>query len=409
MQEDQPSPSGGKLDGQSWLLLAVDALFITAGALSGTFIGVYLWKASHNLAVLGWFTLITHLCMAVTFWTAGYWVKKGHKMICFRLGIGMSAVFYAIVLLLGTNAVHYIWLLGIVQGIATGLFWLVFNVIYFEVTDPDNRDRFNGWTGIIGAVAGMIAPWCSGFLISRMTAETGYRIVFIISLGTLVAGVVVSFWLRNRKSEGEYNWKLPLQIFQKPQTTWKTTLGALAAQGFRESVFGVMVGLLVYIQTGSEMKLGNFTLITSAIAFLSYYAAGKWIKPVWRSRAMLIGAVVMTGVIIPFFFGINYSKMLIFGIGTSLFIPLYTIPMTSSVFDLIGQNEESAKQRVEYVVLRELALNTGRVGSMIIFITTINISKAPLVLNCLLLFIGCAPIVSWLLMRGNFVRKPVQD
>ena len=86
MQKDQPSPSRGKLDRQSWLLLAVNALFIIASALSGTFIGVYLWKASHNFAVLGWFTLLTHFCMAVTFWTAGYWVKKGHKMMCFRLG-----------------------------------------------------------------------------------------------------------------------------------------------------------------------------------------------------------------------------------------------------------------------------------------------------------------------------------
>jgi YQGE family putative transporter len=409
MQKDQPSPSRGKLDRQSWLLLAVNALFIIASALSGTFIGVYLWKASHNFAVLGWFTLLTHFCMAVTFWTAGYWVKKGHKMMCFRLGIGMSAVFYAIVLLLGINAVHYIWLLGIVQGLGTGLFWLVFNVIYFEVTDPDNRDRFNGWTGIIGAVAGMVAPWCSGLLITRMAAETGYRMVFMISFGTFVAAVVVSIWLRNRKSEGDYEWKLPVRIFQKPHTAWKTTLGALAAQGFRESVFGVMIGLLVYIQTGSEMKLGNFTLITSAIAFLSFYAAGKWIKPIWRSRAMLAGTIVMTAVIIPFFFGISYKTMLIFGIGTSLFIPLYTIPMTSAVFDLIGQHEESAKQRVEYVVLRELALCAGRVVSMIIFIITIHFSKAPIVLNCLLLFIGCSPLVSWLMMRRNFTRKPIKE
>ena len=166
-----------------------------------------------------------------------------------------------------------------------------------------------------------------------------------------------------------------------------------------------MIGLLVYIQTGSEMKLGNFTLITSAIAFLSFYAAGKWIKPIWRSRAMLVGTIVMTAVIIPFFFGISYKTMLVFGIGTSLFIPLYTIPMTSAVFDLIGQHEESAKQRVEYVVLRELALSAGRVVSMIIFIITIHFSKAPIVLNCLLLFIGCSPLVSWLMMRRNFSRN----
>ena len=224
--------------------------------------------------------------------------------------------------------------------------------------------------------------------------------VFMISLGTFLTGAVVSFWLRQRKAEGGYEWRLPIRILQTSVTPWRPILGALAAQGFRESVFGVMIGLLVYIQTGSEMKLGNFTLITSAIAFVSFYLAGKWIKPSWRSPAMLLGTVVMILVILPFFFGMSYMTMLIFGIGTSLFIPLYTIPMTSAVFDLIGQHEESVRQREEYIVLRELALNVGRIVSMLIFIVTVSVSKDPLVLNILLLVVGSSPFVCWLCMRG---------
>ncbi|HZG13662.1 MAG TPA: MFS transporter [Candidatus Bathyarchaeia archaeon] len=396
------------LDRQTWLLLAVNALFITANALSGTFLGVYIWKASKNFALLGWFTLLSHACMALTFWIAGWWLKHGHKMICLRLGIGLSATFYILVLLLGKQAVHYIWLLGIVQGMAVGFFWLAFNVIYFEVTNADNRDRFNGLTGVIGATAGIIAPWCSGFVISRMAAERGYRIIFMISLAIFVTGVIVSFFLRNRKTEGEYEWLLPFRVLHKTHTPWRPVFGALAAQGFRESVFGVLIGLLVYIQTGSEMQLGNYTLITSFVAFLSFYAVGKWLRPTLRERGMLIGTLVMTAVIIPFFFGMSFTTMLIFGIGTSLFIPLFSIPMTSAVFDLIGKDEESARQRVEYVVMRELALNVGRIAGMAIFITTIQISKAPLVINIMMLIVGCAPILSWFFMRERLqVRKAI--
>ena len=400
MQKAHWADRAERLTGQSWLLLAVHALFVIASSLSGTFLGVYLWKASHNFAAIGWFTLLTHLCMALTFWIAGYVVKKGYTLLCFRIGIALSAGFYAIVLLLGTSAVHYIWLLGLVQGLATGLFWLVFNVIYFEVSEPDTRDRFNGWMGIFGAIAGMVAPWCSGILISHMNAERGYRMVFMISLGIFIAGVVVSFWLRQRRTEGVYEWRLPVRILQTKGTPWRSILGALAAQGFRESVFGVMIGLLVYIQTGSEMKLGNFTLITSAIAFISFYFVGKWIKPSWRSPAMLLGTVALIVVILPFFFGMSYMTMLIFGIGTSLFIPLYTVPMTSAVFDLIGQNEESVRQREEYIVLRELGLSAGRIVSMLLFIVTVSVSQDPLVLNILLLVVGSAPFVCWLCMRG---------
>ncbi len=397
--------SSGRLDKQTLLLLGVNGLFITANALSGTYIGVYIWKASKDFLLLGWFTLLTHLCMAITFWIAGNGVKEGNKMVYMRLGIGVSAVFYAIVLLLGKSAVHYIWLLGIVQGLAVGLFWLAFNVIYFEATDADNRDRFNGWTGVIGSIVGMIVPWCSGYVISRMAGESGYRIVFMISLGIFVAGIGVSFFLRNRKTDGNYDWRLLFHILNKPHTPWRPVFGALAAQGLRESVFGVMIGVLVYIQTGSELQLGNFALITSTVGFVSYYATGKWLKPVWRKRGMLVGTIIMTIVVVPFFFGVSFTTLLIFGIGAALFIPLFTIPMTSAVFDLIGSDEDSARQRVEYVVMRELALNAGRITGMAIFIVTLNFSRAPLVINCMLLAVGSAPLLSWMFMRNRLIPQ----
>jgi YQGE family putative transporter len=170
-------------------------------------------------------------------------------------------------------------------------------------------------------------------------------------------------------------------------------------------VFAVMIGLLVYIQTGSEMKLGNYSLITQIVAFATFYAVGKWLKPGWRKTGMLIGTIMITLVILPFFLGVNFTTLLIFGIGVSLFIPLFTIPMTSSVFDLIGTREESVRQRVEYVVMRELALNMGRIAGMTVFIATLSVSKAPAVINWMMLLVGSAPIVSWLFMRNRLVPQ----
>lgn len=395
----------GKLDGQTRLLLLVNGLFIAASLFSGTFLGVYIWKASRDFTLLGWFTLVTHVSMAATTWLAGFWVKHGRTGSCMRAGIAASAAFYGLVLLLGKQAVHYIVPLGIAQGIGTGLFWLGFNVVYFEATDADNRDRFNGMTGLTGSMLGMIAPWCAGYLISHTAGGAGYRYMFMASLVIFTAGVLVSFLLHNRKPEGRYDWRLPVRIWQKRGDPWRPVIGALIAQGFRESVFVVMIGLLVYIQTGSEMKVGNFSLITQIVAFISFFAVGRWLKPSWRKIGMLIGTLSLTLAIVPFFFGLGYKTLLMFGIGTALFFPLYLIPMTSSVFDLIGTREESVRQRVEYVILRELSLNVGRIASMAVFITTLSISRAPSVINWMMLLIGSAPIVSWSIMRNRLIPQ----
>ena len=114
-----------------------------------------------------------------------------------------------LVLWLGTSSFHYFVWLGMVQGISAGLFWLAFNVVYFEVTDPDNRDRFNGWVGLLGSGAGIIAPWISGLLIVNLGDGAGYRLIFSISLGIFVLGVVISFFLKKRKVQGTYEWLSP--------------------------------------------------------------------------------------------------------------------------------------------------------------------------------------------------------
>jgi YQGE family putative transporter len=245
----------------------------------------------------------------------------------------------------------------------------------------------------------MIAPWISGYLIVHMKQASGYRLIFTISLTVFVIGVIVSFFLKKRKAQGEYEWLLPARSLREKGTPWRTVSAALVAQGVREGVFGFMIALLVYVNTGNEMKLGNFSLVTSAVSLFSFMLVGRLIKPKHRKTAMLIGAIAMVLVVVPFFWQVNFTTLLMFGIGVGLFFPFYSIPITSSVFDLIGGNADSVKRREEYIVLRELALNVGRILGSAIFISVVSITKGPLALNLLLLGIGSSPLAAWFFMR----------
>ena len=107
----------------------------------------------------------------------------------------------------------------------------------------------------------------------------------------------------------------------------------------------------------------------------------------------------MSAVILPFFWKVDYATLLLFGIGTALVFPLFSIPMTSSVFDWIGKDTDSAQHRVEYVVLREMALNAGRVAAILVFLAVIGKKAGPRTLNWLLFSIGSFPLLSWVMMR----------
>lgn len=394
---------------QSILLLGVNGLFALAGALSGTFLNVFLWKSRPDYAMLGWFTLSQQLAIGLTFWLAGKWVKEHNKMSALRLGTALSGIFYMIVLWAGSKAVDWIWPLGILLGCSLGLFWIAFNVVYFEITDRENRDLFNGWVGLLGSMTGIIGPWFSGLIITRMADNTGYRLIFTVSLVIYVIAVVFSFFLKRRKVSGTYRWSEPWIQLSKPDSPWKTLALGLFAQGAREGVFAFLIALLVYVATAQEYKLGQFSLITSAVALISYWAVGKWSKPQYRSRGMFIGALILLIVLIPLLWKVTYVTLLIMGIGSAVAMPLYILPMISAGFDMMGTSDENVEKRVELVVLRELCLMVGRLFGLIIFIITVMNSPSLRMLTWLIIVLGAFPLIGWIFMRKLLNRTEGHD
>lgn len=393
------SRSRGRLDGQSRTLIAVHGLYAAAAALSGTFIPIYLWKAKESFASIGWFCMSQYVVSGLLFWLAGKWVKEHNKMIALRLGIALSGCFYFTVLMIGPSAYRWVVPIGILDGIALGLFWLSYNIVYFEVTGPDNRDRYNGIAGLLGSAAGIVAPWLSGLIITSNKDELGYRIIFTASLVVLAVAVACSFGLRNRASGGRYDWTHAAKQLRQRGNPWRRFALAIMTQGVRDGVFMFLVGLTVYMATRNEQKLGNYALITSFVALVSFWLIGRTMRTNRRSGAMLAGVLLLSAVIVPLFWGIHYSMLLVFGIGTSLFIPLYMIPMTSTVFDLIGRTEQSVRQREEFIVLRELALTLGRAIGMTAYLIVLSRTKSPAAITWLLFTVGSMPILGWFATR----------
>ncbi|WP_240546087.1 MFS transporter [Paenibacillus artemisiicola] len=389
------------LDGQAVLLLAVQAMLGTANALSGTFLPIYLWKTSQSFALIGWFNLTQFLVSGLTFWLAGKWVKEHNKMNSLRLGVALSGLFYFVVLLMGKSAVTYAVPLGAMIGLGNGFFWLAFNVVYFEVTEPGNRDRFNGWAGLLGSGAGIVAPWISGWLITINNGERGYHIIFTVSAIVFAVGVVLSFWLKKRQSSGTYEWLHGIRQLRERGNPWRFAFPAIVCQGVREGVYMFFIGLLVFLATKNEGKLGNFSLVTSLVALASFWLIGRMLKPERRRAAMLIGALAVTATIATLFWPLSYRTLLIFGIGTALFMPLYILPMTSTVFDLIGSTEASARQREEFVILREAGLTVGRIVGVAAYLLVLPyMDRSDYVVPGLMLAVGAFPILGWWLMRG---------
>jgi MFS transporter, YQGE family, putative transporter len=380
------------------LLLIIGGLYSLSIALSNTFVNIYLWKQSGELSDLGLYNLSIVIAQPLTFILAGRWAKKVDRVIVLRIGVIFLALFYVTVLLVGTKASDYLLLLGVLLGIGYGFYWLAYNVLTFEITEPETRDFFNGFLGILTSVGGMIGPIAAGFIISRLEEFTGYTVVFGISLGLFSVAVFMSFFLKRRPAHGRY-WFQRILTERKHDKNWRMITNAHFFQGLREGVFVFIVSVFVFIATDSEMALGTFGLINSGIAFVAYFLASRMLKKEFRKKAILIGGLMLYVAIFLIVFEPTYYRLLLYAALIAVAYPLLLVPYMSMTYDVIGSGWKAAEMRIEYIVVREIFLNLGRIVSILVFLGAITLFNEEKSIPVILVILGSGHAFIYLFIR----------
>ncbi|MBT2643776.1 MFS transporter [Bacillus sp. ISL-41] len=387
------------------LLLIIGGLYSLSIALSNTFVNIYLWKQSGELADLAMYNLSIVVAQPLTFILAGRWAKKVDRVIVLRIGVIFLALFYVTVLLVGTKASDFLLLLGVLLGIGYGFYWLAYNVLTFEITEPETRDFFNGFLGILGSVGGMIGPIAAGFIISRLEKLTGYTVVFGLSLGLFSIAVLLSFFLKRRPAHGKY-WFQRIIAERKYDKNWRMVTNAHFFQGMREGVFVFIVSVFVFIATDSEMALGTYGLINSGISFLAYYFVSRMLKKEHRKKAILVGGIILFLAIFLIVFQVSYFRLLLYAALIAVAYPLLLVPYASMTYDVIGRGWKAAEMRIEYIVVRELFLNLGRVASILLFLAAIHIFNEEQAIPVLLVILGSGHTLIYLFIRKIQLKAP---
>jgi MFS transporter, YQGE family, putative transporter len=380
------------------LLLMIGGLYSLSVALSNTFVNIYLWKQTGEFSDLALYNLSIVILQPLTFILAGRWAKKVDRVKVLRIGVIFLAIFYLMVLITGKNASTYLLLLGSLLGVGYGFYWLAYNVLTFEITEPETRDFFNGFLGILSSTGGMIGPIAAGIIITRFEKLTGYSLVFGISLFLFALAVFLSFSLKPRPANGKYCFKRILDE-RKQNENWRLITNAHFFQGLREGTFLFVISVLVYISTGSELAIGTFGLINSGISFIAYYAASRLIKKNMRKKAILIGGIILYLAVLIIVWDVNYVKLLIYAGMIAVAYPILLVPYMSTTYDIIGTAWKAAEMRIEYIVVREIFINMGRILSILSFLAAVTLFNEKESIPILLLFLGAGHSLIYLFVR----------
>jgi MFS transporter, YQGE family, putative transporter len=379
-------------------LLIIGGLYAISTSLSNTFVNIYLWKQSGQYSDIGLYNLSVVVLQPITFILAGRWAKKIDRVIVLRIGVTFLALFYMAVLFSGDRASDVLLLLGSLLGIGYGFYWLAYNVLTFEITEPETRDFFNGFLGVLTSIGGMIGPIAAGFIISRLENSTGYSIVFGLSLALFSLAVFLSFFLKRRPAHGKYWFQRILQE-RKNDFNWRMITNANFFQGFREGTFVFIISVFVFVSTGSELALGKFGLLNSGVSFLAYFFVSRFMKKHHRKKSILLGGLILYASIFLIVFEVTYPKLLIYAATIAVAYPILLVPYMSMTYDVIGRGWNAAEMRIEYIVVREIFLNLGRFSSIILFLIAVTFFDEQKSIPILLLIIGSGHSLIYFFVR----------
>lgn len=380
------------------LLLLIGGLYSLSVALSNTFVNIFLWKQSGQFIDLAIYNLTAAIFQLLSYIVAGQCAKKVDRVVVLRMGVLFLGLFYSAVLFIGNEASEWIVLLGALLGIGYGFYWLAYNVLTFEITEPETRDFFNGFFGSLLSMGGMIGPILAGFIISRFASNTGYFIIFGISLGCFLFAVLLSLLLKRRPSSGRFQL---LEVWKERDrhSDWKRILNAHFFQGLREGVFVFVISVFVFVTTGSELALGTYGLVYSGVSFFSYSLAVKFVKKQYRKKVILAGGMALFLSLFLIIVDLTFTKLLIYAAIIAVAYPFLLVPYLSMTYDVIGKSREAGERRIEYIVVREVFINIGRIVSILLFITAITLFDEKESIPILLVILGAGHSLIYLCIR----------
>jgi len=372
-----------RLSSEAVLTIGIHSLFQFGASMAGLFLNLYLWRLTEDLVVNGIYNIIVFLLTPVGFLTGAWLAKRTDRLVTYRIGIVLTALFYLLVILAGTAVVnHYVWF-GLFNGFASGMYWTAYLVLMYEVSTGANRIRFLGLNTTFFSLAGLAGPAVAGTIIGIMEGLTGYLVTFSLSLVLFVAAAVISLRIRPAETRHKafYMNLVPLAIRRRP--AWLKSLLAFFLWGLFQGITLFLPNIMLYRTVGREDWVGYLTIFFSGLVILSSVTISRFGREHLGRLYVLLSSVGVAAGAAFLFIDFKFWTVAVFMVMFSLGNPLMQNTLSNGYYRQIALLPLKGQLRNEAVVLRETFLNAGRVLSIVallVFADNLESAMLPAVL-----------------------------
>ncbi len=376
-------PPERRLGKEAVTALIIHSCFQFGASMSGLFLNLYLWRLTQDLAVNALYNLIVFAITPIAFAAGGWIAKKRDRMVTYRIGIVMIALFYLMVILAQEQVPQfYIWF-ALFNGIAAGFYWTGYLVLQYDVSTEANRIRFLAMNMVMFNSAGLAGPALAGFVIQQNDGLQGYMIIFTLAFIMFVIAAIISFRIPMVQSHHKAYYLKFMGLVMHRNRRWLKALYSFFVLGLFQGLMLFLPNIMLFQAVGREDWVGYLGVFFSSLTVATGYVISRKAQKENVRKYVFFsttGVVAGSGLLLT---GVELWSVVLFMILFSICNPLAINTLTSYYYRLIGSLPLKGQLRIESVVMRELFLNVGRVlsiGLLVLFATDLESEMMPIVL-----------------------------
>ncbi len=328
--------------------------------LESVFVNTLIYRVSGDMLDVIKYRAVTHVLNALSMTIGAHISRKRSPITTIKIG-GISYLLMYVVLFFGMEHMASLkTIVAIFSGAGAGFYWTGQNILVTHYTTKQNRATGLAIQGIVQGIMTLLVPVISGFVISLMPGNTGYRVMFGVGMLAVILqrffqGKLTDVVQKTRTSE----YRLALKLVWRKMTC-KLMLSYEIIRGFREGTFAFFLNMVLFEIITDEGLVGINTFFTGIMAIIGAWAYGKFDASERRVRLFLASTTVLMLMLVVLYWWTNAFTVILFSIVNAIAALFVLYIFNTYSYNVMGQNEIMRQCMGEMCGLRELAINIGR-------------------------------------------------
>ena len=352
---------------ESNIIIIINALRKIIEIFSGPFLTTYFIKTSlESILDISIYNVFSYIVLAITCLIVGYIIKNKFRMAAFRAGVIINFIYILTIIILKERIIQHLWLLAILYGLFSGLYFMPFNLILGNKIKNEDRTGYEVKKEMISSIINIVIPIVLGSIIT----VTNYILTAVIILILSLIQIILSFVLKPLEESGEkFNMKGMIQIVKKNKDIKRMMLAEyLTGISVNNSALATIATILIYNAFQTDLNLGIITSISYILQLIVIYLYGKRYKGKSDKNIIILLSILPMITLGMFLLYPNAVTVIIYNLYFTIFVNLIGIIRSVRLYNISNSGEINRSNQEEFWSVREVCLNLGRTTGFVILL-----------------------------------------